>query len=80
MVPLAHDCPHLINFDISEATLKKLLAEQRTIIEEIKQKTNYYSTRNLLERYDNKPSSVPQTPQNPSVSMVRKNSLSLGVG
>ncbi|KAF8521329.1 hypothetical protein JB92DRAFT_2891327 [Gautieria morchelliformis] len=35
-----------------EKTLKKLLVEQRNKIEEIKKKTNYYSTKNLLDRYD----------------------------
>jgi hypothetical protein len=29
-----------------------LLKEQRSKVEEIKKKTNYYSTRNLIERYD----------------------------
>ena len=47
----------------TEATLKKLLAEQRTTIEDIKKKTNYYSTRNLIERYDGAQPSAPQTPQ-----------------
>jgi len=46
-----------------ESTLKKLLAEQRTTIEDIKKKTNYYSTRNLIERYDGAQPSAPQTPQ-----------------
>ncbi|KAF9511921.1 hypothetical protein BS47DRAFT_1346061 [Hydnum rufescens UP504] len=45
-----------------EATLKKLLSEQRTTIEDIKKKTNYYSTRNLIERYDATLPSAPQTP------------------
>lgn len=31
------------------------MAEQRTKIEEIKKKTNYYSTKNLLERYGDSP-------------------------
>lgn len=38
--------------DAEEGTLKKLLKEQRDKIEEIKKKTNYYTTRNLLEKYD----------------------------
>lgn len=59
------------NSEIAEATLKELLAKQRTTIEEIKQKTNYYSTRNLIERYDNKGAAGPQTPQNPRVGPVR---------
>ncbi|KAG8992991.1 hypothetical protein FRB94_007894 [Tulasnella sp. JGI-2019a] len=35
-----------------EKQLKSLLAEQRTKIDEIKKKTNYYTTKNLLDRYD----------------------------
>ena len=38
-----------------ETALRKLVTEQRTKIEEIKKKTNYYSTRNLLDRYDAPP-------------------------
>ncbi|KAF8587767.1 hypothetical protein K439DRAFT_755319 [Ramaria rubella] len=38
--------------DAEEKTLKKLLVQQRNKIEEIKKKTNYYSTKNLLDRYD----------------------------
>jgi hypothetical protein len=37
---------------MAESTLKQLLAQQRSKIEEIKQKTNFYTTKNLLERYD----------------------------
>jgi len=44
--------------DAEEKTLKTLLRQQRTKIEEIKKKTNYYSTRNLLERYDESPSAA----------------------
>lgn len=40
----------------AEKQLKALMAEQRTKIEEIKKKTNYYSTKNLLDRYDDSPS------------------------
>lgn len=43
-------------FLLTEETLKTLLRQQRTKIDEIKQKTNYYNTRNLLERYDESPS------------------------
>jgi len=42
----------------TEKTLKALLRQQRTKIEEIKKNTNYYTTRNLLERYDEPPSGV----------------------
>ena len=37
-----------------------MLAKQRTTVEDIKKKTNYYSTKSLLEKYENQ---VPMTPQ-----------------
>jgi len=37
---------------VAEETLKKLLVEQRHKVEELKKKTDYYSTQKLLERYD----------------------------
>lgn len=40
-----------------EKTLMAVLKKQRAKIEEIKQKTNYYSTRNLIEKYDELPTS-----------------------
>ncbi|KAF8839304.1 hypothetical protein BDN67DRAFT_1070147 [Paxillus ammoniavirescens] len=40
-----------------EKTLMKVLKKQRAKVEEIKKKTNYYSTRNLIEKYDEQPSS-----------------------
>ncbi|ETW77722.1 hypothetical protein HETIRDRAFT_441366 [Heterobasidion irregulare TC 32-1] len=46
--------------DAEEQTLQALYKEQRTKVEDIKKKTNYYSTRNLIERYDG--SSVPNSP------------------
>jgi len=53
---------------IEEKHLKALLTKQRTTIEDIKAKTNYYSTRSLLERYDDQgPQSSPlrrRQPQN----------------
>jgi len=36
----------------SEKTLKELMVQQRNKIEEIKKKTNYYTTKSLLDRYD----------------------------
>lgn len=36
----------------AETTLRQLKKEQREKIEELKRKTGYYSTRNLLEKYD----------------------------
>ncbi|OCH86452.1 hypothetical protein OBBRIDRAFT_797157 [Obba rivulosa] len=50
--------------DAEEKALVKLRKEQREKIEEIKKKTNYYSTRTLIERYDDgHANSVPNTPQ-----------------
>ena len=54
-------CPHS-----AETTLKNLATKQRTTIEDIKKKTNYYSTRNLLERYDD---TVGNTPKKKPVSV-----------
>ncbi|TFY80020.1 hypothetical protein EWM64_g3993 [Hericium alpestre] len=65
--------------DAEEKVLKKLYKEQRDKIEEIKKKTNYYTTRSLLERYDEAPAAesplrrrvvtgpaqIPSTPQRP---------------
>ncbi|KAK7032526.1 hypothetical protein VNI00_012923 [Paramarasmius palmivorus] len=50
-----------------EKTLQQLLKQQRAKVEEIKKKTNYYSTRDLLQRYDeqNTPSSTPTRPRVP---------------
>ncbi|KAF9645401.1 hypothetical protein BDM02DRAFT_3101450 [Thelephora ganbajun] len=57
--------------DAEEKTLVTLRKQQREKIEEIKKKTNYYTTRNLLDRYDESTLSpgapqrrqpVPQTP------------------
>lgn len=46
-----------------EKTLKELQKKRRTIVEDIKKKTNYYSTRNLIERYDeNSPATTPSRP------------------
>ncbi|KAF4604441.1 hypothetical protein EYR40_001621 [Pleurotus pulmonarius] len=47
-----------------EKTLQQLLKQQRTKVEEIKKKTNYYSTRDLLSKYDEStPINTPQPPQ-----------------
>ncbi|GLB34401.1 putative predicted integral membrane zinc-ribbon metal-binding protein [Lyophyllum shimeji] len=65
--------------DAEEKTLQTLLKQQRAKVEEIKQKTNYYSTRDLIQRYDDSPSNPglrqrlvpappptqPSTPQRP---------------
>lgn len=37
---------------LTEQTLKTLHMKQRTTIEDIKKKTNYYSTKSLIDRYD----------------------------
>ncbi|KAL7416297.1 hypothetical protein BDY24DRAFT_379153 [Mrakia frigida] len=58
-----------------EKQLRDLRIKQRTTIEDIKKKTNYYTTKNLLERYDDGPGAgkgpqqqqpVPANPQEPS--------------
>ncbi|KAL0571303.1 hypothetical protein V5O48_010653 [Marasmius crinis-equi] len=46
--------------DAEEKTLQQLLKQQRAKVEEIKKKTNFYSTRDLLSRYDDQ--SAPSTP------------------
>ncbi|KDQ22573.1 hypothetical protein PLEOSDRAFT_1095009 [Pleurotus ostreatus PC15] len=47
-----------------EKTLQHLLKQQRTKVEEIKKKTNYYSTRDLLSKYDEStPLNTPPPPQ-----------------
>ncbi|KAH9933000.1 uncharacterized protein B0H18DRAFT_852123, partial [Fomitopsis serialis] len=52
--------------DAEEKALITLRKQQREKIEEIKNKTNYYSTRNLIERYDDGPRpGPPGTPQRP---------------
>ncbi|KIM38686.1 hypothetical protein M413DRAFT_447644 [Hebeloma cylindrosporum] len=45
--------------DAEEKTLKDLMKTRRDKVEEIKKKTNYYSTRDLLQKYDE---SSPSTP------------------
>ncbi|KZP08388.1 hypothetical protein FIBSPDRAFT_803056 [Athelia psychrophila] len=58
-----------------EKTLKTALKEQRTKIEEIKKKTNYYNTRNLLERYDESPSVRPGGPGGPNAPQPQNASI-----
>ncbi|RKP39156.1 hypothetical protein BJ085DRAFT_13083, partial [Dimargaris cristalligena] len=50
-----------------EAYIVSLKEKQRTKVEELKKKTAYYSTRNLLERYDLPPTS-PRNPSSPPAS------------
>ncbi|KAJ7025640.1 hypothetical protein C8F04DRAFT_1127611 [Mycena alexandri] len=49
-----------------EKTLQALLKQQRAKVEEIKKKTNFYSTRDLLSRYD---ASAPGSPASASPSV-----------
>ncbi|KAJ7909527.1 hypothetical protein B0H13DRAFT_2014228 [Mycena leptocephala] len=52
--------------NVEEKTLQTLLKAQRTKVEEIKKKTNFYETRELLSRYDSGAdgsASTPNTPQ-----------------
>ncbi|OSD05092.1 hypothetical protein PYCCODRAFT_1406480 [Trametes coccinea BRFM310] len=51
--------------DAEEKALVKLRKQQRDKIEEVKQKTNYYSMRNLIERYEGGPVQSPTSPQTP---------------
>ncbi|KAH9888032.1 hypothetical protein C8Q73DRAFT_748380 [Cubamyces lactineus] len=49
--------------DAEEKALVKLRKQQQDKIEEVKQKTNYYSMRNLIERYEGGPGPTPpETP------------------
>ena len=51
----------LLTVQLSERNLVTLRKTQREKIEEIKKKTNYYSTRTLIERYD-QGAPAPETP------------------
>ncbi|KAJ3515675.1 hypothetical protein NLJ89_g1599 [Agrocybe chaxingu] len=51
--------------DAEERSLKDLMKIRRDKVEEIKKKTNYYSTRDLLQRYDEAPSATPGRPRVP---------------
>ena len=42
----------------TEKQLRELRIKQRSTIEDIKKKTNYYTTKNLLEKYDEGPGKV----------------------
>jgi hypothetical protein len=48
-----------------EKTVRTLTKERREKVEEIKKKTNYYSTRDLIQRYDE---TSPATPLQPRVN------------
>jgi hypothetical protein len=43
----------------TEKTLRELRKRQHTKIEEIKKKTDYYATRDLLQKYDETPANSP---------------------
>ncbi|KAJ3836382.1 hypothetical protein F5878DRAFT_565775 [Lentinula raphanica] len=52
--------------DAEERTLQQLHKQQREKVEEIKKKTNYYSTRDLLQRYDeSSPAATPLQQRSP---------------
>jgi endoplasmic reticulum junction formation protein lunapark len=57
--------------------LKKLLLEQRSKVEELKKKTDFYSTQKLLERYDRPEASSLSTPVK---QPVPRQSLGVGPG
>jgi endoplasmic reticulum junction formation protein lunapark len=64
--------------DAEDRTLQQLLKQQRDKVEEIKKKTNYYSTRELLQRYDEgspagsplQPKAGPRPSQSPAVPVT----------
>ncbi|KZP06486.1 hypothetical protein FIBSPDRAFT_1053512 [Athelia psychrophila] len=55
--------------DAEETVLKAALKQQRTNIEEFKEETNYYYTRNLFERYGELPYPRPGAPGAPSTPL-----------
>lgn len=57
---------HLYTHSLAEKTLVTLHKQRSERIEEIKKKTNYYTTRNLLERYDDSPSTARASPKAPN--------------
>ncbi|KAJ7680039.1 hypothetical protein B0H17DRAFT_74222 [Mycena rosella] len=59
--------------NVEEKPLQSLLKQQRAKVEEIKKKTNFYSTRELLERYDGSAPNSPQRPGPASVLSVSQN-------
>ena len=61
----------------AEETLKKLLVEQRSKVEELKKKTDFYSTQKLLERYDRPETASLATPVK---QPVPRQSLGIGPG
>jgi len=63
--------------ELEEKQLKSLMAEQRTKIDEIKKKTNYYTTKNLLDRYDEPGAAAGRKPAAPSTpdNQLRKRNV-----
>jgi hypothetical protein len=55
----------------AEKTLVALHKQRSDRIEEIKKKTNYYTTRNLLERYDESPSPGRGSPHSPASPLAQ---------
>jgi len=50
----------------AEKSLKELMKKRRDKVEEIKKKTNYYTTRDLIQKYDeSSPSATPLRPRFP---------------
>jgi hypothetical protein len=46
-----------------EKTVQTLMKERREKVEEVKKKTNYYSTRDLIQRYDETSPATPLPPR-----------------
>ncbi|KAF9010341.1 hypothetical protein BDZ89DRAFT_996329 [Hymenopellis radicata] len=55
--------------DAEEKTLQKLMREQRAKVDEIKKKTNWYETRELMQRYDEQ-GAAQTPPRKPATSTM----------
>lgn len=58
----SHASPSVLSLLPTEKQLRELRIKQRSTIEDIKKKTNYYTTKNLLEKYDEGPGKVSRSP------------------
>lgn len=63
--------------EYKEKTLKTLLLEQRAKLEQLKKKTDFYSTQKLLERYD-RPEGAAPNPNAPTATPARNGPLRAG--
>jgi hypothetical protein len=58
---------------LAEKSLKQLYAVQQAKIEDIKKKTNYYRTRDIIAKYDETPSASPSAPGKGQSPQARPN-------